>query len=157
MGVLESTPRAYANAPVMAVRRLGKVVPWGICLDPLRSDGPWRLPGASSQVRRIPAFALHDRTMKGWPAGCFVEPSETPMTSNGASARIKKSVLALVAFAALASQAACVKVAPYERGALAHPTMSAEDPASSMDEHVRQISEGAKGGVSGGGGGCGCN
>jgi hypothetical protein len=61
-------------------------------------------------------------------------------------------------FALLAlTQAACVKVAPYERGHLAHPTMSAEDLSSAMDEHVRQISEGAKGGVSGGGGGCGCN
>jgi hypothetical protein len=62
---------------------------------------------------------------------------------------------ALVTLAVLLN--GCVKVAPYERGALAHPTMSAEDMASAMDEHVRALSEGATGGVSGGGGGCGCN
>ena len=37
-------------------------------------------------------------------------------------------------------------------------TMSAEDDiTSSMDAHVREISEAASGGLSGGGGGCGCN
>ena len=52
----------------------------------------------------------------------------------------------------------CAKVAPYERGTLAHPTMSADDAMSSrLDEHVRGVSEGAAGGLSGGGGGCGCN
>lgn len=64
--------------------------------------------------------------------------------------------LALLVLAA-ASTSGCARVAPYERGTLAHPTMSAEDPASAMDEHVRAVSEGATGGVSGGGGGCGCN
>lgn len=63
----------------------------------------------------------------------------------------------LLALAALAASSGCARVAPYERGALAHPTMSAEDMASAMDEHVRALSEGAVGGVSGGGGGCGCN
>jgi hypothetical protein len=59
---------------------------------------------------------------------------------------------------ALSSAAGCVKVAPYERGMLAHPTMAADDTITSgMDEHVRAVSEGAKGGLSGGGGGCGCN
>jgi hypothetical protein len=54
--------------------------------------------------------------------------------------------------------AGCAKVAPYERGTLAHPTMSADDTMSSrLDEHVRGVSEGAAGGLSGGGGGCGCN
>jgi hypothetical protein len=54
--------------------------------------------------------------------------------------------------------AGCAKVAPYERGTLAHPTMSADDSMSSrLDEHVRGVSEGAAGGLSGGGGGCGCN
>jgi hypothetical protein len=58
---------------------------------------------------------------------------------------------------ALASTA-CVSVAPYERGNLAHPTMTGGDAMSSaIDEHVRAVSEGAKGGLSGGGGGCGCN
>jgi hypothetical protein len=69
------------------------------------------------------------------------------------------SSLSLLAVGALAVAlaAGCARVAPYERGALAHPTMSSEDMASAIDEHVRALSEGAVGGVSGGGGGCGCN
>ena len=51
----------------------------------------------------------------------------------------------------------CARVAPYERGTLAHPTMSADDMSSGIDEHVRAVSEGATGGFGGGGGGCGCN
>ncbi|WP_394840370.1 MULTISPECIES: DUF4266 domain-containing protein [Pendulispora] len=46
---------------------------------------------------------------------------------------------------------------PYERGTLAHPTMTTEDVGSPIDAHVRDVSEGAKGGLGGGGGGCGCN
>ena len=53
--------------------------------------------------------------------------------------------------------AGCATVAPYERGALAHPTMTPDDVASALDEHVRAVSEGATGGFGGGGGGCGCN
>lgn len=57
----------------------------------------------------------------------------------------------------LALSAGCAHVAPYERGTLAHPTMTTDDTATGMEQHVRAISEGASGGVSGGGGGCGCN
>ncbi len=60
--------------------------------------------------------------------------------------------------AALLSLAAgCATVAPYERGTLAHPSMTPEDMATGFDEHVRAVSEGATGGFGGGGGGCGCN
>lgn len=52
---------------------------------------------------------------------------------------------------------ACTKVAPYERGMLAHPTMTPEEISLGLDEHVRAVSEGAAGGLGGGGGGCGCN
>ncbi len=58
---------------------------------------------------------------------------------------------------ALASITACVHVAPYERGVLAQPTMTVDDLASGMEQHVRAVSEGATGGFGGGGGGCGCN
>ncbi len=51
----------------------------------------------------------------------------------------------------------CVKVAPYERGMLAHPTMTPEEISIGLDGHVRAVSEGAAGGLGGGGGGCGCN
>jgi hypothetical protein len=62
-----------------------------------------------------------------------------------------------IAAIALCFVTGCVHVAPYERGTLAHPTMTVDDVSTAMDEHVRAVSEGATGGVSGGGGGCGCN
>jgi hypothetical protein len=58
---------------------------------------------------------------------------------------------------AIALTGACAHVAPYERGTLAHPTMTPDDTATALEQHVRAISEGAAGGVGGGGGGCGCN
>jgi hypothetical protein len=67
----------------------------------------------------------------------------------------------IVLFAAsalfLLATSACTKVAPYERGMLAHPTMTADEIAYGLDGHVRAVSEGAAGGLGGGGGGCGCN
>jgi len=73
----------------------------------------------------------------------------------------RKLVMKLTAGAGLlliaAFGTACTHVAPYERGILAHPTMSTDDPSIGLDEHVRAVSEGAAGGVGGGGGGCGCN
>ncbi len=70
-----------------------------------------------------------------------------------------KTRLALLAVAltSLLASAGCVKVAPYERGTLAHPTMTTDDVALGVDSHVRGVSEGASGGVGSGGGGCGCN
>ena len=59
-------------------------------------------------------------------------------------------------FLALCSMA-CSHVAPYERGKLAHPTMTAGDLAGFGESHVRAITEGAKGGNGGAGSGCGCN
>jgi hypothetical protein len=52
--------------------------------------------------------------------------------------------------------AGCTHVAPYERGALAHPTMTAglEGPAAG---HVHAVHEGAAGGGSVAESGCGCN
>ncbi len=71
---------------------------------------------------------------------------------------IVRAVLGIVGSAVLAATLGCVHVAPYERGTLAHPTMSAEDPFTTpIAEHVQSVSEGATGGLSGGGGGCGCN
>ncbi len=64
---------------------------------------------------------------------------------------------ALLVVTMLAMLSGCVKVAPYERGTLAHPTMTVDDVAIGVDEHVRAVSEGAAGGLGGGGGGCGCN
>ncbi len=51
----------------------------------------------------------------------------------------------------------CVTVAPYERGRLAHPSMSTGDVAGTAEAHVRAVHEGATGGSMSVGGGCGCN
>jgi hypothetical protein len=53
--------------------------------------------------------------------------------------------------------AACVPVAAYERGSLAHPTMTTADIVLLSEEHVRAVQEGAIGGSGAAGGGCGCN
>lgn len=74
-------------------------------------------------------------------------------TSNTAS----KTILLLLTVVIALFATACVKVAPYERGMLAHPTMTPEEISIGLDEHVRAVSEGAAGGLGGGGGGCGCN
>lgn len=63
----------------------------------------------------------------------------------------------VVSFAALATATGCSTVAPYERAKLAHPTMAAADLAGHGESHLRAISEGAVGGSSGAGSGCGCN
>jgi hypothetical protein len=52
---------------------------------------------------------------------------------------------------------ACGRVAPYERARLAHPNMTTSDVAGPGEEHMRSVQEGAMGGESGAGGGCGCN
>jgi hypothetical protein len=66
-------------------------------------------------------------------------------------------VLACALGGLLVGMTGCAHVAAYERGTLAHPTMTADDTATEIQSHVRAISEGASGGLSGGGGGCGCN
>ena len=70
---------------------------------------------------------------------------------------MKNAVLVLLAIVSLSLATGCTKVAPYERGMLAHPTMTPEEISIGLDGHVRAVSEGAAGGLGGGGGGCGCN
>jgi hypothetical protein len=53
--------------------------------------------------------------------------------------------------------AACANVPVYERGRLAHPTMTTADLAGPGEAHTRAIQEGATGGSTKVGGGCGCN
>lgn len=52
--------------------------------------------------------------------------------------------------------AACTHVQPYERGKLAHPTMTTMGPGPAED-HVYSIQEGATGGNGAATSGCGCN
>jgi len=51
----------------------------------------------------------------------------------------------------------CSPVAAYERGSLAHPSMTPLDLARASESHVRAVQEGAVGGGAAAGGGCGCN
>jgi hypothetical protein len=53
--------------------------------------------------------------------------------------------------------AGCTHVKPYERGKLAHPTMSGATFASPAEEHVYSVQEGAVGGGASAESGCGCN
>jgi hypothetical protein len=53
--------------------------------------------------------------------------------------------------------AGCTHVAPYERGALAHPTMSAASLEGPAAGHVLAVHEGAAGGGAVATSGCGCN
>ncbi|WP_394822903.1 DUF4266 domain-containing protein [Pendulispora albinea] len=78
--------------------------------------------------------------------------SRTPMSRSNTFRRALVTAVLLSV-----SSFGCAKVMPYQRGTLAHPTMTTEDMGSPIDAHVRDVSEGAKGGLGGGGGGCGCN
>jgi hypothetical protein len=52
----------------------------------------------------------------------------------------------------------CVPVRAWERGALAHPTMTPDSSQGPAEEHMRSVHEGATGGTgAAAGGGCGCN
>jgi hypothetical protein len=73
---------------------------------------------------------------------------------------VKPRILLWLLAAALASAGAgCQHVSPWERGALADPTMNADrDPVGTMmAEHMWFSREAASGGRGVGGGGCGCN
>jgi Domain of unknown function (DUF4266) len=65
-------------------------------------------------------------------------------------------VCGLFALVAMSS-AACSHVAPYERGKLAHPMMTADDLEGPAAAHVLAVHEGATGGGSLSESGCGCN
>jgi hypothetical protein len=68
-----------------------------------------------------------------------------------------RRVALLVVSSSLLLAAGCAHVAPYERGRLAHPSMTTDDVARASEEHVRAVQEGAIGGGGSAGGGCGCN
>ncbi len=67
------------------------------------------------------------------------------------------SVKRCITLALLVFASGCTGAAAYERGKLAHPTMTTADLAGPGEEHVRAVQEGATGGSLSVGGGCGCN
>lgn len=64
-----------------------------------------------------------------------------------------------LALVVLGAGGACATTKPYERELLARPAMAVERDADrlALEAHVITIQEGAVGGSTGGGGGCGCN
>jgi hypothetical protein len=68
-----------------------------------------------------------------------------------------RSAIVMLVVVATAALAACTPVPPWARGPLTHPTMTPDELSQGLDGHVRAVSEGAAGGLAGGGGGCGCN
>lgn len=78
--------------------------------------------------------------------------------TNTTKTRSMKTLISLAVMGiGLVFASGCTTVAPYERGKLAHPTMAAADLAGPGEQHLRAITEGAIGGSTGAGSGCGCN
>lgn len=64
--------------------------------------------------------------------------------------------LIFIALLALGATA-CTHVRPWERGKLAHPTMTTTGQPGPAEEHLYSIQEGAAGGGASATSGCGCN
>jgi hypothetical protein len=71
--------------------------------------------------------------------------------------RVTANVKRFLLLVALFPCGACAHVASYERGTLANPSMTTSDIVLPSEAHVRAVHEGAIGGGSAAGGGCGCN
>ncbi|MBX3262882.1 MAG: DUF4266 domain-containing protein [Labilithrix sp.] len=65
--------------------------------------------------------------------------------------------LGLVALLLFFACAGCTRVAPHQRGRLAHPSMTQTSSAGPGEQHVRAVQEGAIGGSLDATSGCGCN
>ena len=73
-------------------------------------------------------------------------------------ASIRRTLLGFAALViSVCATSACVHVAPYERGKLAHPMMTTESLEGPATGHVLAVQEGATGGGSLAESGCGCN
>ena len=82
------------------------------------------------------------------------------MSSQNASslARLGRGAVKLLAIvAAVSSLSGCVHVKPWQRGKLAHPTMSTSGFSGPAEEHLYAVHEGATGGGAAAESGCGCN
>jgi hypothetical protein len=71
--------------------------------------------------------------------------------------RIAARLFAVAVVACVVASAGCVRLQPYQRGRLAHPTMLLGENAGPGESHVYAIQEGAVGGGAAVEGGCGCN
>jgi H+/gluconate symporter-like permease len=82
--------------------------------------------------------------------------TSTPKPTSPRSLAVRVLVGVVMA-AALAASTGCATVAPYERGKLAHPMMTADDLEGPAAAHVLAVHEGATGGGPLSESGCGCN
>jgi hypothetical protein len=73
------------------------------------------------------------------------------------SKRLVASPLAVAFVVCVLGSIGCVRLKPYQRGRLAHPTMLLGETAGPGEAHVYAIQEGAVGGGAAVEGGCGCN
>jgi hypothetical protein len=71
--------------------------------------------------------------------------------------RLSRGTLALLIGLIAITSSACTHVKPWERGKLAHPTMTGGNGPSAAEEHVYAVHEGAVGGGGSAESGCGCN
>ena len=69
---------------------------------------------------------------------------------------VPRLVVAVVLAGSALAATGCTHVAPYDRGRLAHPTMT-EAVGSAAADHLHAVQEGAAGGGSVAESGCGCN
>ena len=79
------------------------------------------------------------------------------MNKNETTRKHAASLALIMMGLGLTMSTGCATVAPYERAKLAHPTMAAGDLAGPGEGHLRAVTEGAIGGSTGAGSGCGCN
>ncbi len=80
----------------------------------------------------------------------------SPNTTAGARTS-HTAVKLLAVVATISSLSGCVHVKPWQRGKLAHPTMSTSSFSGPAEEHLYAVHEGAAGGGAAAESGCGCN
>lgn len=79
------------------------------------------------------------------------------MSASRSSSTLLDLLSGLCLLGALGALTGCSHVKPWERGKLAHPTMSTASFAGPAEEHVYAVHEGATGGGAAAESGCGCN
>jgi len=89
--------------------------------------------------------------------GLCPKAGSSPTRSTHLACMMRVLVKAVALAAALSSLSACAHVKPWQRGKLAHPTMSTASFSGPAEEHVYAVQEGAAGGGAAAESGCGCN
>lgn len=79
------------------------------------------------------------------------------MSARMMNPRTRRAASVVAALLLGASASACTPIKPYERGLLAHPSMSGNRLSGPGVSHMQAVHEGAMGGAIGAEGGCGCN